>query len=41
MKVSVAGGAGFIGLQVANALIQWSYQVVVIDNLATLLGVRA
>jgi len=35
MKVLIAGGAGFIGSHVVDALIQQGYQVVVVDNLST------
>jgi UDP-glucose 4-epimerase len=38
MRILVTGGAGFIGSQLADALIADGHQVVVVDNLAT--GVR-
>lgn len=34
-KILIAGGAGFIGSNLANRLISLGYQVVVLDNLAT------
>lgn len=34
-KVMVAGGAGFIGSQIANKLLSSKYEVVVVDNLST------
>ncbi len=34
-KVIVTGGAGFIGSNLADELVRWGYQVVILDNLYT------
>jgi UDP-glucose 4-epimerase len=35
MKILVTGGAGFIGSNIADALIERGYEVVILDNLST------